>query len=77
MLKVYCAANLDGRNRAMVAALNLKEAAKRFGVSAGSLRKYGWSVEEDPEAVRMALETPGVVWYQCLTRHGAPWRKGG
>lgn len=75
-MKIYVADNLDGVNRAMVIAPNMKEAAKRMYTSAQRLRDYGWHYATDAERAEIMNRPHNEVLYAPID-HRPPktyWR---
>lgn len=65
-MKCFVAGNLDGNNKALVAANTQVEAARLFRVSLKALKAYGFC-EASPEECAIALTQPGVVLYKALS----------
>jgi hypothetical protein len=75
-MKVYELQNYDGVNRAMVAALNLKDAAAKLGTSVYHMRQMGWR-HPPVDVATIALARPGTALYQPIDARGFgvwPWR---
>ena len=72
-LKPYISDNMDGRNRGMVAAATLPEAAKKLRTSVYHMRQMGWRIGTADDA-KAALASPDTILYRPIdNNHGYPW----
>jgi hypothetical protein len=77
--KLHAYHDHDGTYRHMVAAPNVKEAARLLGTTVGSIRSYGGRYPDDSEEAGIARSDPGRVWERRMTwgPNPEPWRPRG
>lgn len=74
-VKVYIASNLAGKYRGMVAAQNLKEAARLFETSIYDLRTMGYHLAANPLDIQLAMSNPGTVYLQLIWPINDHWTR--
>lgn len=71
--RAYIIQNLDGVNRCLAAASNLKEAAEKMGCSVYYMRQMGWRYGDDADLVRTRTMQDRAYYQPIDNRDGHPW----